>query len=82
VNGRDLADAADAEKTTEALLRDARSAQRRVDKLVAAALAADDIDAHQLAEGAQHTMGQLVDHLMRAKQRRHREVQAALRRVR
>jgi len=49
VNSDDLADATHAEKATEALLRDARSALRRVEKLTDAALAADDADAHGLA---------------------------------
>ena len=49
VNGDDLADATCAAKATEALLRDARSALRRVEKLTDAALATDDGDAHHLA---------------------------------
>jgi hypothetical protein len=49
VNGDDLADATRAAKATEALLRDARSALRRVEKLTDAAPATDDADAHRLA---------------------------------
>lgn len=82
MNSDDLADATHAEKATEALLRDARSALRRVEKLTDTALAADDADAHQLAEAAQRSLEQLVDHLVLAKQRRHRAVQRALRQVR
>ncbi len=82
VNSDDLADATHAAKVTEALLREARSALRRVEKLTAAALAADDADAHQLAAAAQGTLKHLVDHLVLAKQRRNRAVQRALRQVR
>ena len=82
VNSDDLADATRAAKATEALLRDARSALRRVEKLTDAALATDDADAHHLAEAAQRMLEQLVDHLVLAKQKRNREVQRALRQVR
>ena len=53
VNGDDLADATHAAKATEALLRDPRSALRRVEKLTDAALATNDGDAHHLAGAAQ-----------------------------
>lgn len=82
MNGDDLADATRAAKATEALLRDARSALRRVEKLTDAALATDDADAHRLAGAAQRMLKQLVDHLVLAKQKRNREVQRALRQVR
>ena len=82
VNSDDLADATRAAKATEALLRDARSALRRVEKLTDAALATDDADAHHLAGAAQRMLEQLVDHLVLAKQKRNREVQRALRQVR
>ena len=82
MNGDDLVDATHAAKLTEALLRDARSALRRVEKLTDAALATDDADAHHLAEAAQRTLEQLVDHLVVAKQQRHRAAQRALRQVR
>jgi ribosomal protein S20 len=82
VNSDDLADATRAAKATEALLRDARSALRRVEKLTDAALATDDADAHRLAGAAQRMLEQLVDHLVLAKQKRNREVQRALRQLR
>jgi ribosomal protein S20 len=82
VNGDDLADATRAAKATEALLRDARSALRRVEKLTDAALATDDADAHHLAGAAQRMLEQLVDHLVLAKQKRNRAVQRAQRQVR
>ena len=82
MNSDDLADATRAAKATEALLRDARSALRRVEKLTDAALATDDADAHHLAGAAQRMLEQLVDHLVLAKQKRNREVQRALRQVR
>ena len=75
MNSDDLADATRAAKATEALLRDARSALRRVEKLT-------DADAHHLAGAAQRMLEQLVDHLVLAKQKRNREVQRALRQVR
>ena len=83
MNSDDLADATRAAKATEALLRDARSALRRVEKLTDAALAtADDADAHHLAGAAQRMLEQLVDHLVLAKQKRNRKVQRALRQLR
>lgn len=82
MNGDDLADATHAAKATEALLRDARSALRRVEKLTDAALATNDGDAHHLAGAAQRTLEQLVDHLVIAKQKRNREAQRALRQIR
>ncbi len=82
MNSDDLAAATHAEKAIEVLLRDAGSALRRVEKLTDAALAADDAEAHELAGAAQRSLEQLVDHLVLAKQRRHRAVQRALRQVR
>ena len=82
VNSDDLADATRAAKGTEALLRDARSALRRVEKLADAALATDEAEAHYLAGAVQRMLEQLVDHLVLAKQKRNREVQRAVRKVR
>jgi hypothetical protein len=51
MSSRDLAEASQAEKETEALLRDARSADRRIDKLVLTASGNADaysIDADQV----------------------------------
>src|SRR4051794_36944228 len=58
LNSDDLADATRAAKATEALLRDARSALRRVEKLTDAALATDDAGAHHLAGAAQRMLEQ------------------------
>ncbi|MBJ7607880.1 MAG: hypothetical protein JF887_00405 [Candidatus Dormibacteraeota bacterium] len=68
MSSRDLAEASQAEKATEALLRDACSALRRIDKMVLAA--SDDADAHHLAEAAQDAMGRLVNHRVRGKRQR------------
>ena len=82
MNSDDLAGATRAAKATEALLRDARSALRRVEKLTDAAQATDDAGAHHLAGAAQRVLEQLANHLVLAKQKRNRADQRAVRRVR
>ncbi len=51
-------------KAVTALLREARSLSRRVDKLGGAAAAMDDPETHQLAAEACTSVEQLVHHLM------------------
>lgn len=79
----DPVDAARTAKATEALLREARSVQRGMDKVAAAAAASvEDPTAQRLAVDARSAIEDLVRHLMRLQRIQQRRAQEALRRSR
>lgn len=74
--------AGDPSKVTAALVREARSLQRRADKLASAVRAADDDTTTRLAGEALHAVEQLVHHLTRLQQTQQRRAREAIRRGR
>lgn len=78
---REPAEAGAAAKQTAALLRDARSVQRRLDTLAAAALAIDDATLPLVAE-ARVAIGQLVVALSRRQVSEQRRARTPGRRLR
>jgi hypothetical protein len=73
---------ADATKSTDALMRDARSLLRRADKLATAATAVDDHAVTQSAHAAREAAEHLVRQLGSLQQREHRRARETIRRVR
>jgi ElaB/YqjD/DUF883 family membrane-anchored ribosome-binding protein len=69
-------------REVSALLREARSLLRRVDKLFAGVAAADDAVTTGLATEARRAIEQLVHELARLEQRRQRRARDAVRRGR
>jgi hypothetical protein len=71
-----------AAKDTAAVLREARSLLRRVEKVAVAAAGVADPETQSRASTAREAVEQLVDHLIRLERIQQRRAQEALRRAR
>jgi hypothetical protein len=82
VASHDPVAAAHAAKDTAAVLREARSRLRRVEKVAVAAAGIADPETQSRASTAREAVEQLVDHLIRLERIQQRRAQEALRRAR